>query len=253
MWQEDLTVRVGRALGRTEVVLVRTPVHHGGDWATLPMPPTAQPTGVGHEPAVQRSEWEQGRLVLTLTDTARGQVVGDVLTGRAPAPAPSADRHTEHGSALALATAGTEVPHLYPVRLAYARTAMLLRQGVAHHVLPDGPPQQVLARYWQDLAPGRTEDTTSRQLLLTLASSHLARSRSRAQGRVAPVVGNLRHLAAVFTEWFEGARCTPRGSPPGPEAPIMETYRLNLALAAATGLTLRTGLTDLGLTAPEYL
>lgn len=260
MWQEDLTGQVAAALDRDDLVLVRAPAARG-DWATLVLPP--RPVGsVLDLPVVQRATWEDGRLFLTLTTTARGQVVADVLSGRTPppqAPAPADSERARRSATLARAGGGVDLlpGRLYPVRLAHARTAMLLRQGVDHAVLPapDDPAGDVpgaLAGIWRDLAHTRTEDARSRALLLALAAAHLARHRARLQNRGAPVVSNLRQITDAFTDWFAHSRATPRGSIT-PDAPIMDTYRLNLALACATGLVLRTGLRELGLTAPENL
>ncbi|MGC0143270.1 hypothetical protein [Pseudactinotalea sp. Z1732] len=261
MWQEDLTGQVAAALDRDDLVLVRAPADQG-DWATLVLPP--RPVGsVLDLPVVQRTTWQHGRLFLTLTTTARGQVVADVLTGRnppPPAPPPADSERARRSATLARAGGGVDLMpgRLYPVRRARARTAMLLRQGVDHGVLPapEGPAGDVLpgvlAGIWRDLAHTRTEDARTRALLLALAAAHLARHRARLQDRGAPVVSNLRQITGAFTDWFAHSRSTPRG-PITADAPIMDTYRLNLALACATGLVLRTGLRELGLTAPENL
>lgn len=284
MWQEDLTEAIGQALQRPDVVLVAAPARAGGDWATVilpPDPPDDAAAAVQYLPGVQAARWSGRRLAVTLTDAARGQVVTDLLTGNRPtglAPAHRAAPAPGHLVTLKRAGGGAPLPHLYPVRLAHARTAMLLRQGRDHEVLTaDTRDHHGLARHWRDRAcgglaaapgteagdpdtcdgaqqaPAGDQETATQQLLVSLATSNLARQRAAAQGRAAPVVTNLGRLATHFTQWFARTRCTPRGSPPAPDAAIMETYRHRLALAAATGLALRAGLTDLGIDAPEYL
>lgn len=253
MWQEDLTAEVARALGRRDVVLVRVPAHQGADWAVM-LRPSEDPAALDRIPGIEHLHLDADRAFLTLTDACRGQVVLAVLTGTAPRGeqvrlVDARARRTAEG------LPDRPLPdRLYPTRLAHARTAMLLRQAQGHRVLPAGvEAAAALARDWAAFGHTRREDGRSRRLLLALAGSHVARVRARSQRRGAPVVANLREVTAAFTDWFGHMRATPRGSPPPPEDPIMDTYRLNLALAHATGSVLRTGLHHLGLTAPEYL
>lgn len=280
MWQEDLTGRLSEALGHADLVLVPAPAGREEDWAAV-LP--GSPDGAAHRAAahqaaakqiaakqiadghladpevVARVRSEGSRVQFTLTTAARGQVVADILTGRSPHPGQVAGVHRRAARAAAAmpgAGRGLRPPpdRLYPARLAHARTAMLLRQALAHRVLPaDAEPRATVVRTWQDRGSGRTEDGRSRRLLLALAGSNVARTRAAAQGREAPVVANLREVTAAFADWFAHMRATPRGSAPPAPGPIMESYQLNLALALATGSVLAAGLGDLGLTAPEYL
>ncbi|HLS26683.1 MAG TPA: hypothetical protein VK063_12505 [Beutenbergiaceae bacterium] len=253
MWQEDLTGAVAQALGRRDALLVRAPAHEDADWAAM-LWSQHDPGALSNVPGVERARPEGDRVFLTLSVRARGEVVSNILTGASPAP------EQVEIVARRAGTAGKKLPdrplpdRLYASRLGYARTAMLLRQGRGHRVLPaEAEPSDFLGRLWSDRGHTRTEDHRSRRLLLALAGSHLARTRARSQNRGAPVVASLRDVTAAFTDWFTHMRATPRGTHPGDEHPMMDIYRLNLALAHATGLVLRTGLRHLGLTAPEYL
>lgn len=217
------------------VTLVPVPEGHQGDWTYFS---AAGPDDAERLKGLDVLErvWAQGeRVHLALTLQARGHVVRDVLAGTHPADLAPAELHG---------------PDLHPVQLVHARTAMLRRQASGHGLAST---DAALLTAWDQHAHRRTETEASRRLLLRLAASHTARVRAHSQGRPAPIVANLRAVAAAFEDWYATARFTPRGPPPPPSGAIMVTYQLNLTLARACGAVIRAGLTDLDLSAPEFL
>lgn len=235
MWIESL----GDLLRPTQgpLTLVPVPVERGADWAYFANDPRASARTAADLPSIAAAEAHDGRVLVTLTRAARGQVVADLLIGRWPA---------EVGPA----ALDSEDVNLQQVQLAHARTAMLCRQAAGHRMTTS---PAALRALWEAGGQRRSDDVATRRMLQILAGAHRARTRARAQRRTAPVVANLRALGTAFHLWFAQARCTPRGSLPPPGSPIMETYHLNLALAAATGAALRAGLGDLNRTAPENM
>lgn len=246
MWQEDFTQLVRSATGQERLALARVPADKGADWGAVPLTTTggAIPAALLHLPEIAAGATDGDRWLLTLTDRARGQVVPSLLCSDALPPAAPLPSH-------ALPT-----DRLYAVRLAHARTHMLVRQAQQHGLLPESAVAHMLVQTWARSDLPVLNGPAERRVLLALAASRLARRRARAQGRPAPIVASLRDIGAAFAPWFAATRFTPRagrGTAPGTPGDIMDSYRLRLALATAVGSALRAGLTDLALDAPENL
>ena len=188
MWQEDVTELVRWASGQERLALARVPADQGADWAAVPLLRTggAIPAALLQLPEVATGATDGDRWLLTLTDRARGQVVPSLL-GSDPLP-----------PATPLPTDGLPTDRLFPVRLAHARTAMLIRQAQQHGLLPESALAQELVQIWTRSDLPVLNGPAERRVLLALAASRLARRRARAGGRPAPIVASLRDIGAAF-------------------------------------------------------
>lgn len=122
---------------------------------------------------------------------------------------------------------------LYPVAFAHARSRNLTRAAAAHGVPAPADPA--------------TDPDTAHVLAEPYARAlvvHVATLDTTPQA--APLL--LRKTADLFQHWFAAMRLTPRG----PE-PVTSYHRIRLAVNNATASALATGLSALGLDAPEHL
>jgi len=130
--------------------------------------------------------------------------------------------------------AGQDWPtDLYPVAFAHARSRNLARAAAAHGV-------------WAPADPAGEPDTAqvlsephARELLVHVATLVTAPEPDRLL---------LRGAADLFQHWYAGTRLTPRG-----QEPVTSYHRIRLAVNHATAAALATGLSALGLDAPEHL
>jgi len=122
---------------------------------------------------------------------------------------------------------------LYPVAFAHARSRNLTRAAAAHGVPAPADPA--------------TDPDTTHVLAEPHARALVVRVATLATTpQMEPLL--LRETADLFQHWFAAMRLTPRG----PE-PVTSYHRIRLAVNNATASALATGLSALGLDAPEHL
>ncbi|WP_277049912.1 DALR anticodon-binding domain-containing protein [Ruania albidiflava] len=225
-----------------------------GDWSTA-LAHQVAPTGQGaaqvaaaladrlrHREEVAGAHADSGHLTLTLSLTGLAGPVRRLRQVRAGA--------TMGPRSAAQPGSGCGCPaELHPVAFAHARSRNVARTARAHGVRP---------LPGDELEPALTavvEERTARYLLVLLGAFAPARPERAAGGAQstgsAQRLGRsilLRTLAATYQDFYTRTRCAPRGT-----EPVTSTHRTHLTLTEATSVALATGLSALGVPAPEHL